>query len=82
MDIFMEILGEVLSEVLDLLISSSRVPKPLRYLVVIAVAGFIIALGIILGIQSDTLAGRIFGCALAALGAAAGIYLVRKIHRS
>ena len=82
MDIFMEILGELLSEVFDLLISSSKVPKPLRYLIVTAVAGFIIALGVILGIQSDTLVGRIFCVLLATLGIAAEIYLVRKIHRS
>lgn len=64
------------------LINSKRVPKIIRYSIVIIAVGFIIFLGIFAGITSEMLVGNIFGFALTVAGLVAGIYLIRKIHKN
>ena len=82
MEFLTDILQEILEDVFSFLITSPRIPKPIRYLLVAVLAGFILALGILLVIRGEGLAGSIFGCVLAVLAIAAGVYLARKIYRS
>ena len=57
------------------LINNPKIPKWLRYVIVTAICGAIIVLGVMLAIKSPMLAGRIFGGFLSALFAVAAIYL-------
>lgn len=55
------------------LINNPKIPKWLLYVIVTAICGAIIVLGVMLAIKSPMLAGRIFGGFLSALFAAATI---------
>ncbi|MEE0060040.1 MAG: hypothetical protein UE295_04350 [Acutalibacteraceae bacterium] len=64
------------------LINCSKVPKIIRYIIVMVVVGFIVGLGICCGFSSPMLWGRIFGFALAVVFLVAGIYMIVKIHKN
>lgn len=64
------------------LINNPKIPKWLRYVIVAAIYGAIIVLGVMLAIKSPMPAGRIFGGVLSALFAVAAIYLYVKTARS
>lgn len=63
------------------LINSSRVPKWVRYIIVAAVCGFVIFLGIILAVGSVVFAGRIFGVVLSLVFTLIAVYLCIKIAK-
>ena len=67
--------------ILSALINDSKAPKWLRYLLVVVVCGLVIFLGVMLALKSPVPAGRVFGALLAALFAAAGAWLLRKIAK-
>jgi len=64
------------------LINSKRVPKIIRYLIVIITVVLIMLLGLFAGFASEMLVGNIVGFALAIAGLVAGIYMIRKIHKN
>ena len=64
------------------LINNPKVPKWLRYVIVMLVCGFVIFLGIMLAMKSTILVGKIFGGALSVLFLAAAVYLFAKITKS
>ena len=64
------------------LINNIKAPKWLRCLIVAAVCGFVIFLGVMLAVKSPVSFGKIFGGVLAAAGAVAAAYLFVKIIRS
>ena len=66
--------------ILSALINDSKAPKWLRYLLVVVVRPCDL-LGVMLALKSPVPAGRVFGALLAALFAAAGAWLLRKIAK-
>ncbi len=64
------------------LLNSNKVPKPIRYGVLWLLIGFLVYVGVGVGLNSPMLWGRIFGFALAAAMLALGVYQTRRIHRS
>ena len=81
MDILVDILEEILENVFELLITSRRIPKPIRYFLVAVVTGFVIAIGLLLVFQGG-MAGSLLGVGLIALGIGAGSFLAVRIHRN
>lgn len=78
-----DLLSEVVEVVFEALLNSRRVPKIVKYLIIIVVCGLIIGLGLMLGLSSDVmLIGRILGFVLAVLFVLLGIYLISKIRKS
>lgn len=78
-----DILSEVVEVVFEALLNSRRVPKIVKYLIIIVVCGLIIGLGLMLGLSNDVmLIGRILGFVLAVLFVILGIYLISKIRKS
>ena len=63
------------------LINNPKIPKWLRYLIVMLVCGGIIFLGAMLALKSPMLSGKIFGGVLAFLSLASAIYLFVKITK-
>ena len=78
----MDVLEEILEEIFSFLIASPKMPKPIRYVLVTALAVFIIAIGMLAAIQSESLVGSIFGFGLIAFGIVSGIFLAVKIYRN
>ena len=64
------------------LINNPKIPKWLRYVIVTAVTGLVVFIGVMLIIKSPMLLGKIFGCVLAALFVLTAIYLYVKIAKS
>lgn len=64
------------------LINSNKVPKIIRYIIVVSVISFIVWFGIYCGFSSPMLWGRIFGFALTVVFFIIGIFMLRKIHKS
>lgn len=64
------------------LINNNKVPKIIRYLIVILICGFIIFLGVFVGINSELLWGKIFGFVLAIVSLILGIILLRRISNN
>ena len=64
------------------LINNPKVPKIIRYLIVVIVCAFIIYLGITTFIDSPFIWGKILGIILAIVFLIVGIYLCLKISRS
>ncbi len=64
------------------LINCSKVPKIVRYLIVVLAVAFIVWVGIICVLNSPMLWGKIFGFALAVVFFIIGIFMLRKIHKS
>ena len=62
------------------LIASGKVPKPIRYLLAVIDAGFIVFLGVLCGTGSPFLLGKCFGWGVAILGVIVGVFMVRRIH--
>lgn len=78
-----DLLSEVVEVVFEALLNSRRVPKIVKYLIIIVVCGLIIGLGLMLGLSNDVmLIGRILGFVLAVLFVILGIYLISKIRKS
>ena len=63
------------------LINNPKIPKWLRYVIVSAVCGSVIFLGVMLILKSPVLAGKIFGGVLSALFLAVAVYLFIKIAK-
>lgn len=77
-----DLLSEVVEVVFEALLNSRRVPKIVKYLIIIVVCGLIIGLGLMLGLSNDVmLIGRILGFVLAVLFVILGIYLISKIRK-
>ncbi len=64
------------------LINNPKVPKPIRYTIVILILGFLEWIFIGVGFHSIYLAGKILGFVLAILMVILGICLMIKIHRN
>lgn len=64
------------------LINNNKVPKPIRYLIVILLVGFITWVGVCVGLHSEMLIGNIFGFLIAGIILISGIYLLIKIYKS
>ena len=64
------------------LINNPKIPKAIRYLIVLAVTGFIVYIGVDTGINSQLTWGRFFGFLVAAVFLVLGIVLAIRIHRS
>ena len=62
-------------------INSKKIPKFIRYFIVIILCSFIIFLGIECFICSEMLIGNIFGILLAVLSILSCIYLINKIYK-
>lgn len=63
------------------LINNPKIAKWLRFVIVTLVCGCVIALGVVLTINSPMLIGKIFGGVLATLFLAAAVYLFVKIAK-
>lgn len=64
------------------LIKSPKVPKIIRYLIVIIISIFIIFVGVICAFKSPFIWGKIFGAILAISFLGIGIYLCLKISKN
>lgn len=64
------------------LINNPKVPKPIRYLIVIILSSFIIFIGIVCATKSPFLWGKIFGVILVIAFLGIGLYICIKIHKS
>lgn len=64
------------------LINNPKVPKPIRYGIVIILNTFIIAIGILCFLKSPFLWGKVFGIILAIVFLGVGIYLCVKISKN
>lgn len=64
------------------LINNNKVPKPIRYIIVILLVGFIMWVGICVGLHSEMLIGTIFSFLIVGIILLAGIYLLIKIYKS
>ena len=74
---------EIVSEILELLVSSNRIPKMIRYLIVALVCGFLIWIGLNIAISvTAMLIGKIIGLIMALLFLGVGIYWISKIRKS
>lgn len=74
--------GTILEPFIADLINNPKVPKRLRYVIISAVCGFVIFLGVMLAMKSPVLIGKIFGGALSVLFFAAAIFLFTKVVKS
>lgn len=63
------------------LINDEKIPKIIKYIIVCLLCGFIIVLGILMGINSELLFGKIFGIILSIVFLIIGIYLIVKINK-
>lgn len=82
MDFVIEIISEILEEILSWLISSSKVPKAVRYAVVSIVMIALLTLFIALTVTTELLWGRIFGVAMVALIIVAWLHAINKIKNA
>jgi len=64
------------------LINNPKVPKPIRYIIVIITLVFLKFIFICVGFNSIYLVGKIFGFILTILFLILGIYLILKIHKN
>lgn len=64
------------------LINNKKIPKVLRYILVLVSCLFIILIGISLIIHSSLIVGKIFGGALSAIFIVLLCYLLNKIYKS
>ena len=64
------------------LINNKKIPKVLRYILVLVLCLFIIFIGISLIINSSLIVGKIFGGALSAIFIVLLCYLLNKIYKS
>lgn len=64
------------------ILNSRRVPKIIKYILIILVFGLLVALGIVAGVNSEMLIGNIIGFALAIIFLLLGLYMLIKIYRS
>lgn len=64
------------------LIKDPKVPKPIRYGIVVATCAFIVFVGIICMLNSPFFWGKIFGILLAIVFFFLGIYLCVRISKS
>lgn len=64
------------------LINNNKVPKVIRYLIVLISVGFCVWIGIFTGFNSEMLLGNIFGFAFSGVMLMAGLYLFVKIYKS
>lgn len=64
------------------ILTNTKVPRIIRYLMVLVAVGFIEVVGINVGIKSDMLAGNIFGFVMAVIGALLGVYWIIQITRN
>lgn len=61
---------------------NNKVPKPIRYIIVILLVGFIMWVGICVGLHSEMLIGNILGLLIAGIIWLTGIYLLIEIYKS
>lgn len=80
MEIIAEIIMELVVGIFDVLIRSKTVPKPVKYIIVTLVSGFIIGLFILALINVKMLAAKIFLGLLAAAFVIVYIVLLRAVH--
>lgn len=64
------------------LIKNPKVPKPIRYGIVIIICAFIIFIGVVCALNSSIFWGKIFGVLLAVVFFCVGVYLCVKISES
>ena len=64
------------------LINNKKIPKVLRYILVLVLCLFIILIGISLIIHSPLVVGKIFGGALSTIFIVLLCYLLNKIYKS
>ena len=75
-------MDDILELVFEGLLNSRRVPKIIKYILIILLCGFVIWIGISVGLSSSMLWGKIFGFALAVVFFIICIFWLRKIQRS
>ena len=75
-------MDDILELVFEGLLNSRRVPKIIKYILIILLCGFVIWIGINVGLSSPMLWGKIFGFALAVAFFIIAIFWLRKIQRS
>ena len=64
------------------LINNKKIPKIIRYIIVIIISGFIINIGIECGLHSKLLIGNILGYLVSFIFLLIGLYLLYKIHKN
>ena len=64
------------------LINNKKIPKIIRYIIVIIISGFIIYIGIECGLHSKLLIGNILGYLVSFIFLLIGLYLLYKIHKN
>ena len=64
------------------LIKNPKVPKPIRYGIVVLICAFIIFIGVACALHSPFFWGKIFGILLAVVFFCVGVYLCVKISKS
>ena len=64
------------------IINNSKIPKIIRYLIVLLITGFIVYIGVETGINSEMFWGKAFGFLTAAVFFILGIVLAVRIHKS
>ena len=64
------------------MINNPKVPKWLRYVIVMLACGFVIFVGVMLALKSPMIIGKIFGGVLSVLFFAAAIHLFARIVES
>ena len=77
-----EIIGELISGLLEFLIKSNKVPKAIRYILVTIIFGIIVIIGICIGVSSEYAIGKVIAFLISALILSAGVFLIVKIHKS
>ena len=77
-----DFIGELISELLGFLINNNKIPKAVRYGLVIIIVGVVAVVGVSVGLSSEYLIGKVIAFLVTALMLAAGIFLVVKIHKS
>lgn len=64
------------------IINNSKIPKIIRYLIVLLIAGFIVYIGVETGVNSELLWEKAFGFLTAIIFLILGIVLAVRIHKS
>ena len=75
-------MDDLIELVFNGILNSRRVPKIIKYILIILVYGFLVGVGIVIGVNSEMLAGNIIAFALAFLFLLLGIRMLIKIYRS
>ena len=75
-------MDDLIEFLFECLMNSRRVPKIIKYILAVLIVGFIVWVGISVGLNSPMFWGKIFGFTLAGVTFLAGIVWIIKISRS